>query len=132
MQNMAKTGPAPMLDFLDYVPRDDKERLQLVRSLVGSGVAPGPAWNLMELLERLGKTGDDGLGSSNSAYVQRSRYRRMLARLGEPPWDRLRFGDKGALISSVNELADRRRRGRAPSWGRRWGRPMSLLERVAS
>lgn len=83
---MAKTGPAPMLNMADFIPRNDQERFRFISALVESGVGPSQAWTLLEILERIGRTGDDGLGPSKAAHVRRSQYRRMLSRLGDPPW----------------------------------------------
>lgn len=106
---MAKTGPAPMLNMADYIPRNDQERFQLISALVDSDVGPSQAWTLLEVLERIGRTGDDGMGPSKTAHVRRSQYRRMLSRLGGPPWLGGRHSEyKGALITSVDQF----RRGR--------------------
>lgn len=129
---MAKTGPAPMLDLSDYVPPDDAGRFQLIRGLVKSGVGPAQAWTVIEVLERIAETGDDGLGSSEVARVRRSQLRRTLSRLGAPPWWGGRpNGDKGALLSSAEQKGRRRRRGRGDRGARRWYGPLDLLEAAA-
>lgn len=116
---MAKTGPAPMVDFRDFIPRSDQERYQLIRALVDiAGVGPGQAWTILEVLERIERTGEDGLGSTNAAYVRRSQLRRALSQLGGAPWRGGRpIGDKGAYLSSANMRRQaRRRRNPRTSW----------------
>jgi hypothetical protein len=107
---MARTGPAPSLELLDYRPPDDRWRYLIIRRLVDRGCPITRAWAILEAIDRLAETGDDGLISPT-----RSLYRRELHKLGAPPWS---GGDRseymGALISSIS-----RRKQRKPHGGNR-------------
>lgn len=111
MGDVAKTGPAPMLELEDYIPSGDAEYLLLEEALIRAGCPKTRAALILATLVRLRSTGSDGL-----ITVTRSQYRRELLKLGAPPWKGGRSSEyMGALISSLDlrRSREKHKEGRA-------------------
>lgn len=78
-------GRPPIVDLKLWTPADIRQMRRLRDALVDNGTSRTVAARLVVALDDLRRTGDDGLNA-----VQRTRYRKELARLGEPPWADLR------------------------------------------
>lgn len=126
MSPMARTGPAPLEDERIWIPATLEEAREIYARAVADGVPVSQARGLVAWLITLPERRCD----DPTTDTQRSRYRQILHRLGRPPRDHLRFEDKGAYISSLD--AAKGGTSRRDRRSRRWGRPLALLERIAS
>lgn len=128
MSAMARTGPAPLEDERSWVPPDIEAARWLYARATSEGVSPGQARGLVAWLITL----PDSRADDPTTNTQRSRYRRILHRLGEPPWDRVRFGGKGAYSRSGGRTG-RNHQGRRDRRSRVWPRGASFVpDRIAS
>lgn len=119
MRSMAKSGPAPLIDEMDYVPRNLRQVRQIRNALIETaGSSRHEAACLVDWLVHRESEASDG-PQSPSEMVRASNYRKILARLDGPPWDREPNRDMGAKLNSV-EAAHRRKRAAPP------GQPFEL------
>lgn len=81
MKNVSKFGPAPSIDEHAFIPPTRAHAFVLETALVASGCSRARAGTIVMALIRLGETGHDGM-----IPPERSRYRRDLRKLGQPPW----------------------------------------------
>lgn len=84
MDAMARSGPAPLIDERWFIPRTLDDARALKRALVDVGVPHSQARGVVTWLIELTEHRSD----DPSSNLTRSRYRQVLARLGEPPWGR--------------------------------------------
>ena len=125
MGRMAKSGPAPLIDETSFVPRDLDEARALSAALVAQGgVSPAQAATVVMFLVHLRDA-----ERTPAHRVRASEYRRILARLGQPPWSNEAMG---ALLMADAAKQKGRGGGHRPrnSQGQRGparaGRPLRL------
>lgn len=116
MKNMAKSGPAPLIDERDFFPPDLNAARRLREALVASGasiaLARGVVGWLIDAQSHLTRADDP------ASDLTRSRYRQALARLDGPPWGPESNRDMGAKLKSVRLLRSRRRGGKGDNGAR--------------
>lgn len=94
---MTKPGPKPLLHLEDYIPPTPADADWLEDALLDAGTSPMRAARIARRLDRLGRTGSDGLTS-----VDRTNYRLELAKIAPPPWRRARVGLRGEAKGAYN------------------------------
>lgn len=120
MGAVAKTGPAPLIDETDFVPADLAQARRLYEAMVHAGTPRSQARGILAWLITLPDSGP----YDPSSAVMRSRYRKELVKLGEPPWRGEPSEYTGALLSSQRGRRSRRQ-GRARAGGL-WRSPKAL------
>ena len=76
-------GPKPQLLLQEWIPRNNEEVDRLFRFMVDHGVNARTARSTIGRLMTLPRESP----LTNSQLVERARLRKLLASLGEPPWD---------------------------------------------
>lgn len=120
MKSMSRMGPAPLADEEIFIPQSLEQAIALEAGLVRNGTQRAMAGTIVMWLTRKGQEGTDDLLSP-----QRARYRRELARLGSPPWDRQPNEYKGAYLTQIGKKRAAKR-GRNSGLGL-WRRPVETL-----
>lgn len=93
---MPRTGPKPAIDVTRFRPSNRDQQDHLFVALVDAGTGPITAFNIVRTLVGLPES-----GWPNALRANLSRYRKELAKLDGPPWERARVtGDKGGYRSS--------------------------------
>lgn len=80
-----RPGPKPRLDETRYIPRTEEQEHQLFSALVDAGTGPHQALNIVHTLAVLE---DLPRPLSNKVTSNLVLYRKRLATIGPPPWER--------------------------------------------
>lgn len=92
------SGPRPLVDERRYVPPDLAAARELYRELLRTGTPISQARGIVAWLVTLPEQRRD----DPCTDTVRRNYRRRLAALGSPPWERTRIEDTGAYIANLD------------------------------
>jgi len=103
-------GPKPQLLLQEWIPRNNEEVDRLFRFMVDHGVNARTARSTIGRLMTLPRESP----LTNSQLVERARLRKLLASLGEPPWD----PDREPAVIELSPLSSVEPLHQASRWAR--------------